>query len=536
MTQSKPSRRTKKAAAQLESSPPIHARVLIIGSGFSGLGMGISLQKSGIDDYIILEKASEVGGTWRDNTYPGAACDVPTHLYSYSFEPRDNWSQLFSKQPEIFDYLKEVADKYNLRPHIRFGQNMTRGYWDESENRWHAFASDGQEYVAQFVVSAIGALHVPSIPALDGIEEFTGAAFHSAQWNHDFDLTGKRVAVIGTGASAIQFVPEIVDRVGALTLFQRTAPWVLPRSNVDFPAGFQRALRRVPGLRFALRNGIYWSAESGAYAMNRRPGLLKGVEWIGKRHIRRQISDPVVQEKLTPDYRAGCKRLLGSNTYYRAIENPKTELVTDAIERVTADGIVTKDGVEHKVDAIIYGTGFHVIDSFTNLSIKGRDGEDLTDRWTQEGVQAHRGITVAGVPNAFFLLGPNTGLGHNSIVFMIESQIHYVIEAMKLVEANGVAAIAPRREAQDRFNEKLQSNLAGSVWNTGGCESWYLDEHGNNRTLWAGFTWQYWLQTRRVDVSEYELIGRQPAPAVRPTVPAADYPPQTFPDTLPVNA
>ncbi|NMN99347.1 flavin-containing monooxygenase [Antrihabitans stalactiti] len=491
----------------MTSTEPIHTRVLIVGSGFSGLGMGIALKKDGRDDFIILEKATEVGGTWRDNTYPGAACDVPTHLYSYSFEPRSKWKSLFSYQPEIFDYLKEVTDKYGLRPHITFGKTLVRGYWDEAEARWHAFADDGQEYVAQFIVSAIGALHIPSIPHLDGIENFEGVAFHSAQWNHDYDLAGKRVAVIGTGASAIQFVPEIVGKVGSLQVYQRTAPWVLPRENIAFPAGLKAAFEYVPGLRRAFRNGIYWGAEGGAYAMNKRPNLLRGLELIGKRHIRNQIADRQLRAKVTPDYRAGCKRLLGSNTYYKAIANPKTELVTERIARVTADSIITADGVERKVDAIIYGTGFHVTDSFEHLSIKGRDGEDLVDRWAQEGMQAHRGITVANVPNAFFLLGPNTGLGHNSIVFMIESQIRYVVEALRLVDAKRAKAIAPRRDVQDRFNAELQRKLAGSVWNSGGCSSWYLDEHGNNRTLWAGFTWEYWRDTRRIKPEEYELIG-----------------------------
>lgn len=523
MTQAKSAKRSPK-----RKSDPIHTGVLVIGSGFSGLGMGIALKKAGREDFIILEKAGEVGGTWRDNTYPGAACDVPTHLYSYSFEPRSQWKTLFSYQPEIFDYLKEVADKYDLRPHLTFNTTLTRGYWDEEESRWHGFSTDGQEYVAQFMVSAIGALHIPSIPNLEGIEDFQGVAFHSAQWNHDYDLTGKKVAVIGTGASAIQFVPQIVDKVGSMQLYQRTAPWVLPRENVEFPTALKNAFERVPGLRRAFRSGMYWGAESGAYAMNKRPNLLKGIEFLGKRHIKNQISDPVVQAKVTPNYRAGCKRLLGSNTYYKAIDNPKTELITEGITRVTADGIITADGVERKVDAIIYGTGFHVTDSFENMSIKGRDGEDLVDRWRQEGVQAHRGITVANVPNAFFLLGPNTGLGHNSIVFMIESQIRYVIQALQLVESEGAKAIAPRRDVQDQFNADLQDKLAGTVWNTGGCSSWYLDEHGKNRTLWAGFTWQYWLETRKVKLHEYELIGRE-LPKVRATVPLSSGPTQTFP-------
>ncbi|MEU2255687.1 NAD(P)/FAD-dependent oxidoreductase [Nocardia xishanensis] len=516
-------------------SAPVHTGVLIIGSGFSGLGMGIALDKAGFGDYLIVEKAEDIGGTWRDNTYPGCACDVPTHLYSYSFEPRWNWRRLFSEQPEILAYLKEVVAKYRLRERIRFGQHMVRGHWDEDERRWHAYSADGQEYVARFVVSAIGALHVPSIPEFPGSAEFAGAAFHSARWDHGVDLSGKRVAVIGTGASAVQFVPEIVGEVGSLTVFQRTAPWVLPRADVVFSDRFRAALRRVPGLRFALRNGIYWGAEVGAYAMTRRPGLLKTLEWVGKRHIARQIADPALRATVTPDYRAGCKRLLGSDTYYPALADPKTTVVTDRIDHFTPGGIVTADGVEHPADVIVYGTGFHVIDSFTNLSITGRDGVDLAARWTVEGVQAHRGITVADMPNVFFLLGPNTGLGHNSVVFMIESQIHYVLDAIRRVRSRGAAALVPRRAAQDRFNAELQHELVRSVWNTGGCRSWYLDEHGNNRTLWSGFTWQYWLQTRRLRADEYEFIGPVPNAPARPAVALENVPVQTFPSTVTGN-
>ncbi|OBK83028.1 flavin-containing monooxygenase [Mycolicibacter sinensis] len=503
----------------LDEQPPTQTRALIIGTGFSGLGMGIALQQQGVD-YIILEKADEIGGTWRDNTYPGAACDVPAHLYSFSFEPKPDWRHLFSYQPEIFDYLKAVADKYDLRRRIVFGAKVNRAYWDDDQYRWHVFTESGQEYVAQFLISGAGALHIPSIPEIDGLSEFGGAAFHSAQWNHDVDLTGKRVAVVGTGASAIQLVPEIVGRVAELQLYQRTPAWVLPRNNFAFPTVVKQVFRFVPGARAALRAGMYWGAEGGAYALNRRPWLLKGVELVGRRYIRREISDPRVRRKLTPDYRAGCKRLLGSADYYRAIENPKTELVTESIARITGNGIVAADGTEREVDVIVFATGFHVTDSYRYINLKGRDGEDLVDRWNREGIAAHRGITVAGMPNAFFLLGPNTGLGHTSVVFMIESQIHYVAEAIKTVDAAGAAAIAPRRAAQDAFNAEVQRKLAGSVWNTGGCQSWYLDEHGYNRTIWSGFTWRYWLATRSVRRDEYELTGTRDAPALTPAAAA----------------
>lgn len=484
---------------------PIETRAVIIGTGFSGLGMAIALQRQGVD-FVVLEKAADIGGTWRDNTYPGCACDVPAHLYSFSFEPKPDWKHLWSYQPEIFDYLRAVTDKYALRKSIVFNAKVEQAHWDDEEFRWHVFTESGQEYITQFLISGAGALHIPSIPEIEGVEQFSGAAFHSAEWNHDVDLTGKRVAVIGTGASAIQLVPEIVDTVGELQLYQRTPAWVLPRNNIAFPGLVKRAFSGIPGLRAAFRSGLYWGAEGGAYALNRRPGLLKAVEMLGKAYIRREISDPEVRRKLTPDYRAGCKRLLGSNEYYGAIENPKTELVSEGIARVTDDAIITVDGRERPVDVIIYATGFHVTDSYRYITMKGRDGEDLGERWDREGIAAHRGITVAGMPNAFFLLGPNTGLGHTSVVFMIESQIHYVADAIKAADRVGVEAIAPRREAQDKFNAELQRKLRHSVWNTGGCQSWYMDEHGNNRTLWSGFTWRYWLETRGIKPGEYEWI------------------------------
>jgi cation diffusion facilitator CzcD-associated flavoprotein CzcO len=398
------------------SAPPVRARAVIIGTGFAGLGMAIALQRQGVD-FVIVEKAHDVGGTWRDNSYPGCACDVPSHLYSFSFEPKATWSKLFSPQPEILDYLKDVTEKYGLRRYIRFGQKVSRAHWDDSEYRWHVFTESGDEYVAQFLISGAGALHIPRTPDIDGMDEFLGPAFHSAQWDHSVDLTGKRVAIIGTGASAIQIVPELVRRdagVAEVQLYQRTPPWVVPRPN---------------------------------------------------------------------------------------------SLLPDAVRKAFRDGIVTDDGVEHPVDVIVYATGFHTTDSYTYVDVKGPRGEGLVDRWNREGVVAHRGIAVADMPNLFFLLGPNTGLGHTSVVFMIESQIHYVAEAIAAVDKAGAQALAPSRTAQDRSNDELQSKLAGSVWNTGGCSSWYLDEHGVNRTLWSGMTWQYWRETRSLKLAEYKFFG-----------------------------
>ena len=472
--------------------------------------MGIALKKQGVD-FLILEKADEIGGTWRDNTYPGCACDIPSHMYSFSFEPKADWTHMWSFQPEIFDYLKGVADKHHLRRHIRFGAHVDRAHWDEAESRWHVFDAAGQEYIAQFLVSGAGGLHIPSIPDIPGADQFGGVAFHSAQWNHDVDLRGKRVAVIGTGASAIQIVPAIVDDVAELQLYQRTPAWVMPRPNNAFPQWMRSVFTRVPGVRALLRAGIYWIHEGVGFAMTQQPRLLKIGELMGKWNINRSIKDPELRRKLTPDYRAGCKRILNSDTYYRGIANPRTSVITERIERMTPNGFVTADGAEHPVDVVIWATGFHVTDSYTYVDIKGADGEDLVDRWNAEGMAAHRGITVAGMPNLFFLLGPNTALGHNSVVFMIESQIRYVAQAIAAVDRAGAAALAPTRRAQDEYNAELQRDLAGTVFSTGGCHSWYMDAHGVNRTLWSGMTWQYWLATRTFKASEYDFTQQREA-------------------------
>jgi cation diffusion facilitator CzcD-associated flavoprotein CzcO len=485
---------------------PVHTRALIIGTGFSGLGMGIALQKQGVD-FLILEKADEVGGTWRDNTYPGAACDVPSHLYSFSFAPKPDWGYVFSPQPEILDYLKAVTDRYRLRPSIVFNAKVVRAHWDDSEYRWHVFTDSGEEYVAQFLISGAGALHIPSLPDIPGLSDFNGPVFHTAQWDHSVDLTDKKVAVIGTGASAIQVVPELVKIASQVQLYQRTAAWIKPRINFAFPGALKRAFRVVPGLRAALRAATYTTMDSRAIALAKRPELMNVAGLMYKANMRRFIDDPALLKKLTPHYKPGCKRILISDNFYQAVADTKTELVTDGIARITSTGIVTVDGTERDVDAIVCATGFHVTDWYTYLEIKGARGEDLGDRWNREGVMAHRGITVADVPNLFLLLGPNTGLGHNSVVFMIEAQIGYVADAIAAADKAGAAALAPTRAAQDRFNDELQKDLSTTVWNTGGCQSWYLDTHGVNRSLWSGLASEYWLATREFKPAEYKFLG-----------------------------
>ena len=481
--------------------------VVIVGTGFSGLGMAIQLRKQGRDDFVILEKADEVGGTWRDNAYPGCACDIQSHMYSFSFEQNPNWTRSFSPQPEIWDYLRRVAKKYDLYRHVRFGQEMTGARWDSDEHRWHVATRGGDGFAGKYLVNGVGALHIPQIPQLAGIHRFQGETFHSAQWNHDFDVRGKRVAVIGTGASAIQFVPQLAPDARELTLFQRTPPWVMPKPDHAMPAWVRALFRAVPGAQRAYRTLLYWLLEARAIGFNGHPGVMKIGQRFAKANIDRSIADPRLRAKLTPDYTMGCKRVLISNDYYPALARDDVGVNTTGVKEVRAHSVVDGDGVEHEVDAIIYGTGFHVTDAFDNLDIIGDGGRNLSKEWATEGMRTHLGITVSGFPNLFFLLGPNTGLGHNSVVFMIESQIRYIAEAIGIVERAGAEALAPRPDVQARFNGEIQRKLGKGVWTKGGCTSWYLDAKGVNRTIWPGFTWRYWLTTRQVRPADFELIG-----------------------------
>ncbi|TQM80747.1 cation diffusion facilitator CzcD-associated flavoprotein CzcO [Saccharothrix saharensis] len=479
--------------------------VLIIGTGFSGLGMAIELKRTGKRDFVVLEKAADLGGTWRDNSYPGCACDVPSHMYSFSFELNPRWSRMFARQPEIWDYLKRVAEKYRLREHIRFNTKVSGARWDEDAKVWHVATEHGDTYTAKAVVAGVGALHIPNIPTLPGIEDFTGRTFHSAEWDHDYDLRGKKVAVVGTGASAIQFVPRIVDEVGGLTLFQRTPPWIMPKMDRSIRTWEQKLFRALPFTQRLYRDFVYWTRESSALGFAVNPKIMEFAQNIAKRHMRSQVPDEALRAKLTPDYTMGCKRVLISNDYYPALSRPNVDLVTDGIAEVRANSVVDAAGVEHEVDVIIYGTGFHVVDSFDYLDITGKGGVDLAKQWREQGIETYYGITVSGFPNLFFLLGPNTGLGHNSVVFMIESQIRYVRQCLELLDRHQADELDVRPDVQARFNRQLQRKLTKGVWTEGGCKSWYLDARGINRTVWPGFTWRYWMRTKTVRAEDYTL-------------------------------
>ena len=484
--------------------------VAIIGSGFSGLGMAIRLKQAGLDDFVILERAGEVGGTWQANTYPGCACDVPSHLYSFSFAPNPDWTQTYSTQPEIWAYLRRVADDFGVRPHVQLNTAVESAAW--VDDHWELETSQGT-ISARVLIAGMGPLTEPKIPDIPGLDDFDGPVFHSARWDHDADLKGKRVASIGTGASAIQYVPAIQPEVAQLHVFQRTPPWVLPHSNRPIRDWERRIYRAVPAAQKLVRGGVYAGREALVLGIVKNPRLMKVIERVARKHMEHQIDDPELLERVRPDYTIGCKRMLPSNRWYRALGKPNVELVTDAITEVRGRSVVTADGREREVDAIVLGTGFHVTDIPAAHRIRGRGGVLLDDLW-HGSPRAHLGSTVAGFPNLFFLLGPNTGLGHSSMVYMIESQIAHVMAALKHMREHRATTIEVRPEVQARYNAELEQRLEGTVWNTG-CASWYLDRTGRNSTAWPDWTWQFRRRVATLDPAEYRLDSpvREPVPA-----------------------
>ena len=481
-------------------------KLAIIGSGFAGLDMAIQLKKAGYDDFVILEKEDELGGTWRDNHYPGCACDVPSHMYSFSYELNPDWSRMFAPHDEIWAYMRHCADKYELWPHLRFGSEVESLEWDDEARHWRVAIADGTVLTPKAVVSGIGPLHVPLLPSIPGAERFAGTMFHSARWDHSADLRGKRVAVIGTGASAIQFVPEVAKEAASLRVFQRTPAWIQPKPDFAMPPWARLAFRHVPGAKRAFRNAIYWALEARAVGFTLSPKLMGPQEKIALRHLARQVPDPELRAKLTPDYTIGCKRILLSGNYYPTFSQPHVELVTEGVREITEDALVTADGTRYEADAIIYGTGFKVTDALAEQHIVGRGGLKIQDAWA-DGIEAHYGTTVAGFPNFFMLLGPNTGLGHNSVVFMIEIQVQHVLSCLRFLSEEKADVIEVKASAQRKFNDGIQRRLRNAVWNEGGCKSWYLDDSGVNRTLWPGFTFEYWARARRARRGDY-MISR----------------------------
>jgi cation diffusion facilitator CzcD-associated flavoprotein CzcO len=497
-----------------------HVRVAVIGSGFGGLGAAVRLRREGITDFVVLERADSVGGTWRDNSYPGCACDVPSHLYSFSFAPNPDWPRAFSGQEHIRAYLERVTDTFGLRPHLRFGAEVRQARWDAETSRWHLTTAAG-DLTADVVVSATGPLSDPKIPDIPGIEDFPGRVFHSARWDHDYDLKGKRVAMVGTGASAIQIVPAIQPEVASLTVVQRTPPWVMPRVDRGVSTAERWLHGKVPATAKARRGLLWLIREFQVGAFVRHPKLLKAAERVAAGHLRRSVKDPELRARLTPDYTIGCKRILLSNTYYPALAQPNTEVVTSALTEVRGSTIVTADGTEREVDAIVFGTGFHVTDMPIGDRVIGADGRTLAEHW-KDGMAALRGCAVDGFPNLLFIIGPNTGLGNSSMILMIESSLNYVADFMRTLDATGAAALTARPEAVTAWNEEMQRRAARTVWNTGGCKSWYLDANGRNTTAWPGTTAEFRRATRQLQLSEYEVLapaaGRREAAAQKAEV------------------
>jgi cation diffusion facilitator CzcD-associated flavoprotein CzcO len=479
-----------------------HYDTLVVGAGFAGIGAAIKLEEAGFDDFAVLEKSDNVGGTWRDNTYPGCACDVPSALYSFSFAQNPDWSRSFAEQPEIQEYLERVATDRGVTRRIHFWTEVQDARWSPGDQRWELDTSAGP-YTARVLIAGPGPLHQPNLPDLPGLDSFEGKTFHSARWDHEHDLTGERVAVLGTGSSAIQFVPEIQPKVGHLYLFQRTAPWVLPKP--DRPVSkFERNLyRRLPFTQKALRATIYNTQELIQLAQ-RRPAVMDRVGKLMIRHMHRQVQNPELRAALTPNFTLGCKRMLLSNTYYRALTQPNATVVPHGVTEIRPHGVVGADGVEREVDTIIFGTGFHVTDPPIADRVRGADGRSMADVW-QGSPRAYLGTTVSGFPNFFLLIGPNLGNGHSSAIVLIEAQLEYVLDALRTMRRQGAASAEVRPAVQAAYNERVQKALANTVWNAGGCKSYYLDRNGTNSTIYPWTTLDLRRRTAKFDAGDYVL-------------------------------
>jgi cation diffusion facilitator CzcD-associated flavoprotein CzcO len=476
--------------------------VAIIGAGFSGLCMAIALKKAGRTNFRVFEKAGDLGGTWFLNRYPGCACDVPSHLYSFSFDQNPGWSRAFSPAQEIWRYQKATAEKHGILPFVRLNAEVARAEYDEVAQLWRLTLANGERIAARAMVAGAGILHVPFYPEIKGADTFAGKTMHTATWDESYDLAGKRVAVIGTGASAIQLVPAIADKVAHLDLYQRTPGWVVPRMDYAFADKTKRRFARIPGMQRLFRNLIYWRAEMLAIGFTRSPKMIVRFQKLAESYLQSAVRDPVLRKKLTPDFPMGCKRVMVSDDFYPALQRDNVELVTDKVAEIRAGGVVTADGKLRAVDAILYATGFRVTDWLSHVDIRGRGGRELIDEW-KDGAKAYYGVAVSGFPNMFLLLGPNTGLGHNSVVFMIEAQVRYAMSCLAWLW-NGAGAVEVKQPVQDAFNAELAAKMARTVW-ASGCKSWYLNADGSNSTLWPDFTVTYWWKTRAADKRDFDL-------------------------------
>lgn len=480
------------------------ADALIIGAGFAGLGSAIRLRQKGVHNVVILERGTDVGGTWRDNTYPGAACDIPSNLYSYSFAQNPDWSRSFSGSAEILAYIHGLVERFDLLPLIRFQQNVSAIAFDENDGVWRVQTTQGDTYVARSVIMASGPLSNASFPNMPGIEKYQGHKIHSAKWDHNYDFTGKKVAVIGTGASAIQIIPELVKRAESVKVFQRTAGWVLPRPDFVTPDWNKSLFRKMPAAQTAVRNALYWGHEAMALGIIWNTPLTNVVERVARAHLHHQVRDPWLRRQLTPHFRIGCKRVLISNDYYPALQQPNCKLITWPIATLSEKGIRCAEGIEHQFDCIVFATGFDVCKNGTPFPITGLNGRELGEEW-KRGAQAYKSVSVSGYPNLFFTFGPNSGPGHNSALVYMESQIDYAVEGIRTLLNDNLKVLDVRPEAQTRFNRHIQKRLAKTNWHSG-CKSWYLTEDGFNATMFPGFATQFAWQMKRFLSVDYRIV------------------------------
>ena len=484
----------------------IDYQVGIIGAGFGGLVAALKLKNSGRSSFVIFERASEIGGTWRDNTYPGCACDVPSHLYSIASKPNPDWNYKFSKQPEILNYLKKVVENNDLTSHIRLNSDIVEIKFMEFQGLWQITDRTGNQTTVKFIISSTGSLNRPVIPKFEGLETFKGAKFHSSQWDKTCDIKGKRVAVIGTGASAIQIVPTIAPDVAQLMVFQRTPAWITPRRDRK-TLRFEKALYRIaPATLKFMREGFYWINEFLGKAFVGNQNIYKISKFVSLQKLKSEVHDAETRRKLTPQYNLGCKRVLVSDDYYPAFNRSNVNLITDNIEKITENSIITKDGQAHEVDIIVFATGFEAADLILYTKILGINGTNLIDEWAKTGAEAFHGTTVAGYPNLALLLGPNTGLGHNSVIHIMESQMNYVMDYLNILEKNGDNAyLDVKPTVQKLHNESVQNQFEGTVW-ASGCKSWYMNKNGRNTTLYPRLTVQFRKETQKVNLEDYSIV------------------------------
>lgn len=479
---------------------------LIIGAGFGGLGTAIKLKEAGVGNFVILERAQQVGGTWRDNQYPGAACDIPSNLYSFSFAPNPSWSRSYSGAKEIMAYMQHLVGQYDLSRFIQYGQNVKEARIHEDEGLWHITTDDGVVWRARSVVMASGALANASFPAIRGLEKFKGKKIHSARWDHQYDFKGKRVGVVGTGASAIQIIPELVKVAGSVKVFQRTPAWVMPRPDFKRPDWTKKLFETLPVTQKLIREGLFWGHEAMALALIWDSPLRKVAQRVALEHLKLQVKDTWMRRQLRPDFKIGCKRVLVSNDYYPALQAPNTELITWPIAGITETGVQTAEGLIHEFDALVFATGFDIPKNGTPYPIYGLEGRNLAQEW-KGGAQAYKSVNVSGYPNLFMLFGPNSGPGHNSALVYMEQQIEYTVRSVQKILGEDLKWLDVRPEVQAEYNRDIQKRLKKTNWNSG-CKSWYLTEDGFNATMYPGFATQYALQMGRLESRHYRAVKK----------------------------